>query len=709
MTCATCAVRIERVLSKQEGVESASVNLAATTAEVHAGHDVDVDTLVAAVDRIGYKLTHHPDEEAPRDVTEHYHGDERGQWRLFWTAAALTLPVMYLAMFGPEGSVWSSWTQAILTTPVVFVVGWQFHRVALKLARHFSANMDTLISMGALAAYFYSLWSVLRGHHDHVYFETGAMIVTLITLGRAFEARAKGRASSAVHRLLDLSAKEARIDVDGEIAMVPIENVAPGDLMVVHPGERIPTDGLIVSGRSSVDESMLTGESLPVDKTPGDTVYGATINQEGHLTVRATAVGTDTALAGIARLVEIAQGSKAPIQRLVDRISAIFVPSVILIAIGTAVGWLIAGADLTEAFMNGVAVLIIACPCALGLATPTAVMVGSGRGAELGILFKRAEVFERAGDIDTVVFDKTGTLTTGVMTLTDVSTAMDQTEFLRRVASVEAVSGHPIGRAVALGAEERDIELDQIDRVEVVTGLGVVGVIDSTIVVVGKPDLMTNRNLTIDTRWTDEMSALESEGKTVFLAGWDGQVHGLVAVSDVIRPESKVAVGTLGRFDIHTAMITGDNLRTATRIGEELGINMIEAEVLPGDKADSVRRLQEEGRTVAFVGDGINDAPALTQADLGMAVGSGTDVAVEAGDVVLLNGDPRLVPTAIDLAGRTLNTIRQNLMWAFGYNVAAIPLAVAGVLNPMVAAAAMAFSSVSVVLNALRLRGYQGP
>jgi copper-transporting P-type ATPase V len=706
MTCATCAVRIERVLGKQEGVRHASVNLAATSAEVQVEPGTDVDLLVSAVDRIGYRLTPHHAADAPRDVADHYHHDEQGQWRLFWMAAILTVPVMALAMLGPHTR-WNSLTQAILTTPVVFVAGWQYHRTAFRLLRSFSANMDTLISMGTLAAFFYSVWAIATGDHGHVYFETAGMIVTLITLGRAFEARAKGRASTAVHRLLDLAAKEARIVVDGETVTVPVEQLGPGDIMIVGPGEKIPTDGTIESGRSSVDESMLTGESLPVEKQPGDQVFGATVNQEGRIMVRATAVGSDTALAGIARLVEIAQGSKAPIQRLADRVSSIFVPTVIVLALATTAFWLAIGTDRAEAFLIGVAVLIIACPCALGLATPTAVMVGSGRGAEIGILFKRAEVFEQAGHIDTVVFDKTGTLTTGAMRLTDAITDEDQDRFLQLVASVEAASGHPIGRAVALEADERKIALLQPDQVDAVAGLGVVGTVDGTTVVVGKPKLIADRGLMAADVWIDRMADLEDMGRTVFLAGWDGRVRGLVAVADVIREESPEAIERLRRAGVEVAMITGDNRLTAERIAGQLGIGTVRAEVLPGDKAAEVEILQGRGRNVAFVGDGINDAPALTQADIGMAVGSGSDIAMEAGDLVLLNGDPRLVPVAIALAGRTLRTIKQNLFWAFAYNTAAIPLAALGLLNPMIAAAAMAFSSVSVVLNALRLRRYE--
>ncbi|HEX5695883.1 MAG TPA: copper-translocating P-type ATPase, partial [Acidimicrobiia bacterium] len=517
----------------------------------------------------------------------------------------------------------------------------------------------------------------------------------------------KGRASDAVHRLLELGAREARVVVDGTEALIPTGSVIPGDLMVVHPGETIPTDGVIETGDSAVDESMLTGESLPVDRQAGDIVYGATINQTGRLTVRATAIGADTALAAIVRMVEQAQGSKAPIQRLADRVSAVFVPVVILVSIVTTAIWLGLGYELSESFRAGVAVLIIACPCALGLATPTAIMVGSGRGAELGILFKRAEVFEQAGTVDTVVFDKTGTLTTGVMTLTDAITDVDRNEFVRVVASLEAASGHPIGKAVALGADELEIDLGAPERVESLAGFGVVGSVDGIEIVVGKAKLLADRGLVVADRWLDELGRLEDEGKTAFLAGWHGEAQGVIAVADSVRERAPEAVARLKTRGVGTVMITGDNERTALRIAAQVGIEQVHAGVLPGEKADQVEMLQSQGKEVVFVGDGINDAPALTRADLGMAMGSGTGAAVEAGDVVLLNNDPLLVPAAIDLAEATLRTIRQNLIWAFGYNTAAIPIAALGLLNPMIAAGAMALSSVSVVLNALRLRRFQ--
>ena len=703
MTCATCAVRIERVLGRQDGVEAANVNLAGASAMVRIGDGIDVEALQAAVAKLGYAMAPHSADDQPRDMVEHYHDDAKVQWRRFWIAAALTLPATALAMLGPD-ALWNRVVQGLLVTPVVIWVGWQFHRVAARQTRHLSANMDTLISLGSLAAYLYSIWALFSD--EPVFFETAGVIVALITLGRAFEARAKGRASQAVHRLLELGAKEARVIVDGEQRMLPADRVIPGDLIVVLPGEKVPTDGVIDSGSSSVDESMLTGESLPVDKQSGDVVYGATVNQTGLLTVRATAVGADTALAGIVQMVEEAQGSKAPIQRLADRVSSVFVPIVILIAIGTIVTWLALGNEFFESFRAGVAVLIIACPCALGLATPTAIMVGSGRGAELGILFKRAEVFEQAGVVDTVVFDKTGTLTTGVMALTDAITDSGSDEFIRLVASLEAASGHPIGKAVALGADEREIDLVQPDRVESLAGFGVVGSVEGREMVVGKAKLLADHGIVIAERWLAELARLEEEGKTAFLAGWDGEARGVIAVADSIREGAVAAVARLKLRGITTAMITGDNHRTAARIAEQVGIDEIHAEVLPGEKAAAVSRLRAQGRAVVFVGDGINDAPALTEADLGIAMGSGTGVAVEAGDVVLLNSDTLLVPSGIDLAEATLRTIRQNLFWAFGYNTAAIPIAALGLLNPMIAAGAMAFSSVSVVLNALRLRRF---
>jgi heavy metal translocating P-type ATPase len=565
--------------------------------------------------------------------------------------------------------------------------------------------MDTLISMGTLAAYGYSVWAFFAD--EHVFFETAAVIITLILLGRYFEARSKGRASTAITRLLELGAKEARVLRDGVEVVVPADQLVPGDLMVVRPGEKVPTDGRIVEGRSAFDESMLTGESMPVDKGVGDEAVGATINQHGMVVVEATKVGSDTALAQIVRLVEDAQATKAPIQRLADRIAGVFVPVVLVIAVGTLTTWMLVDGDVSQAVQAAVAVLIIACPCALGLATPTAIMVGSGRGAELGVLFKNAEVFERARSVTTVVFDKTGTLTRGVMTLSRIF-AEDEPRALRLVGSVESASEHPIARAVTLGAEEGGAELTRPSGFQNLPGRGVRGTVDGVEVAVGSAKLMAELGLLVPDRFEDVLEEMETTGSTAFLAGWDGEVRVALAVADTVRESSGRAIAALRDRGLSTAMLTGDNRRTAETIGAQIGIDRVMAEVLPGDKSAEIARLQAEGQTVAFVGDGVNDAPALVQADLGMAVGTGTDVAIDAGDVVLMSGDPALATTALGLAERTFQVIRQNLFWAFAYNTAAIPLAAAGLLNPMIAAAAMATSSVSVVGNSLRLRRFHG-
>jgi heavy metal translocating P-type ATPase len=701
MTCASCALRIERVLGKQEGVDHAVVNFAGQEARADVTPGTDVDELQAAIERLGYTIHPLADGERTSPATR-YAEEAEFQLRNLVMAAIFTIPVMLLAMVGPDTEA-SRVFQGVLTTPVVFIFGSQFHRTAVKRLRAGDVTMDTLISLGSLTAYAYSVWALISG--EPIYFETAAIIITLILLGRYFEARAKGEASQAVTKLLQLAPTEARVLRQGDLVMVDPLELAPGETMIVLAGERIPADGVIVSGRSSVDESMLTGESAPVDHEPGDRVFAATVNQQGRLEIEVTGVGPNTALSQIVRLVEDAQASKAPIQRLADRVSRIFVPTVIAIAVVVFVGWSAASGDVDVAIRNAVAVLIIACPCALGLATPTAIMVGSGRGAELGVLFKGADVFERAQSIDTVAFDKTGTLTRGAMTLSDV-TAVEPELFLYLVGSIEAASEHPIGKAVALGAEERNVELGAPAEVTTIAGRGLVGTIDGVEVSVGSAKLMADRGLHVSQDQLDTLEGYERRGTTGFLAGWDGEVRGVLAVADTVRPTAASAVAALTGRGIITVMLTGDNPRTAEAIAQEVGIDRVVAELLPGDKADEIRRLQEEGRAVAFVGDGLNDAPALTTADLGMAVGSGTDVAIEAGDMVLMSGDPQLVVTALDLADSTFRTIRQNLFWAFGYNTAAIPLAAFGLLNPMIAAATMAFSSVSVVTNALRLRRF---
>jgi len=680
------------------------VNLAGASASVRTDGAVDIDALSAAVDKIGYGLSVHEAGEEARDVVAMYTDEERLQRRRFWTALVFTVPAMLLHLFGPH-ALWNSMLQGVLVTPVVFWAGAQYHQRAWKQTRNGSANMDTLISIGSLAAYFYSLAALALG--ESVFFETAGMIITLITLGKVFEARAKGRASSAVHRLLELGATEATLLTSSGESRVPIDNIIPGDRLVVAPGERIPTDGVIESGSSTVDESMLTGEPLPVTKAEGDDVVGATVNQAGRLVMRATRVGSDTTLASIVRMVEEAQGSKAPIQRLADVYSGRFVQGVLLISLAVFGFWLLAGDGVGTAVRIAVSVLIIACPCALGLATPTAVMVGSGRGAELGILYKRAEVFERARDVDTILFDKTGTLTTGVMAPQMVVTDADRDEFLRLVGSLEVASGHPIGIAVGLAADEDEVDLVAVETVQSVPGLGVYGTVEGHSVVAGKATLVAEHGLTRAERWLETFEDGESRGFTTFFAGWDGLVRGVIAVSDSIRAESTAAIQRLDEIGITAEMVTGDNHETANRVGAEIGIESVYASATPASKAKRVGELQEKGKVVAFFGDGVNDAPALSQADLGLAVGSGTGVAIEAGDVVLLRDDPRLAPVAVELAESTLRTIRSNLIWAFLYNTVAIPIAAVGLLNPTIAAAAMAFSSVSVVLNALRLKRFR--
>jgi cation-transporting ATPase V len=707
MTCASCAVRIERVLGKQEGVDTAVVNFAGQEARATVTSEADLESLRAAVARIGYEIAEIDADDDRRSITERYNEEARYQLRNVIGSAAVSVPLMLLAMLGPDEP-WNYWAQFVLATIVVFGFGSQFLRAAWKQVTSGSPAMDTLIATGTLAAWAYSTWAIFAG--EPLFFETAGMIITLILLGRYFEARAKGEASNAIAKLAELGAKQARVVRGGEEALVDPIELAPGDIVIVLPGEKIPADGVVTAGRSGVDESMLTGESVPTTKEPGANVFGATVNQQGRLEVEVREVGPNTALAQIMRLVGDAQATKAPVQRLADRISGIFVPVVISIAIVVGIAWLIISGDVGTAVQNSVAVLIIACPCALGLATPTAIMVGSGRGAEMGVLFKNAEVFERAHDADTVVFDKTGTLTRGAMTLVDVVTDGDAdgdiSEFLMLAGSLESGSEHPIGKAVALGAEENDIELEPVEYFESIQGMGARGVVSGRAVVVGKPALFVESGFSGLDVWRGRFDEVAAKGNTTFMVGWDGTVEGVVSVADTVRPTAAMAVEDLHDIGISTAMLTGDSLQTAEAIASLIGIDEVVAEVLPGEKSEAVATMQENGKVVAFVGDGINDAPALAVADLGMAVGSGTDVAIEAGDVVLMSGDPRASVTAIRLARRTFKTIRQNLFWAFGYNTAAIPLAALGFLNPMIAAAAMAFSSVSVVANSVRLRRY---
>jgi cation-transporting ATPase V/Cu+-exporting ATPase len=687
---------------------------------VHTSGPVDRDALAAAVDRIGYRLAPPPavdeDRASHAQALDDHEAREQRRWLwrvvLGWPPA---LVVLYLSMVSSgmlTGEMtMAGWQRHVifgLTLPVQFVIGWPFLREAARRARRLTANMDTLISIGTLAAFSYSTVVYLQGGHD-LYFEASAMIIAFLVLGRYFEARAKGRAGKAIRSLLELGAKEARvIDGDGSERMVPIEQVHAGDLLRIRPGEKIPADGEVVDGASAVDESMLTGESLPVEKAPGDRVAGATVNTSGALTVRATAVGAESALAQIVRLVEEAQAGKARVQRLADRISAIFVPVVIGIAIVTFAVWWLALGQPVQGLVAAVAVLIIACPCALGLATPTAIMVGTGRGADLGILIKSVETLERTRTITTVVFDKTGTLTRGEMALTDVlpGAAVDEDDLLRRAGAVEADSEHPIGSAIAAAARARVGALPSASGFAALTGHGVRADVDGVTVWVGRRKLLAEAGLLLPEALENAVEALESQGRTAVIAGWDGEARGVLAVADTVRDEARTVVGQLHDMGLEVAMITGDNSRTAEAIAGSVGIDRVLAEVLPADKQQEVARLQAQGEIVAFVGDGVNDAPALVQADLGIAIGTGTDVAIESSDLTLLRGDLAGVATAIELSRRTYRTIVQNLFWAFAYNTAALPLAALGLLNPVIAGAAMAFSSVSVVGNSLRLRRF---
>jgi copper-transporting P-type ATPase V len=704
MNCASCAVRVERVLSRQPGVADATVNFATHRASLaYEPGTVSLPELEAAVERIGYRLET-PAAGTPPDDEDA--AEARAWQRRVVLSWPLALAVMVLTFaFGEED--WARWAALVLTAPVQFVAGWPILESGLARARRLSANMDTLIALGTLTAFFYSVYELLAG--GDLYFETAALLIAFILLGRYFEARARSRASSAIRKLLELGAKQARLLVDGDERQVAVEEVRVGDVLRVRPGEKVPVDGEVVFGSAAVDESMLSGESVPVEKAEGDTVAGATVNTNGSLTVRATAVGSDTALAQIVHLVEEAQAARAPVERLVDRVSAVFVPAVLTLAALTFAAWWLLADDAPAGLLAAVAVLIIACPCALGLATPTAIMVGAGRGASMGVLIKGGDVLQRSRRIGMVVFDKTGTLTKGQMELVEVVTAAgeDGAEVLRRAAAVEAHSEHPVAVAIAAGARQRGIELPGAERFQSTAGHGVRATVDGVTVSVGRRKLMADHGLELTEELDRRLGALEEAGRTAVLVGWNGRARGVLAVADTLKEDAPRVVEDLRRLGVEVAMITGDNARTAAAIARQAGIDRVLAEVLPADKVDEVRRLQQEGTVVSMVGDGINDAPALVQADLGIAIGTGTDVAIESSDLTLISGDLEGVVTAIRLSRRTLRTIYQNLGWAFGYNTAAIPLAALGLLHPVIAAAAMATSSVSVVSNSLRLRRFR--
>ncbi|MEU8414285.1 heavy metal translocating P-type ATPase [Amycolatopsis japonica] len=719
MTCASCAARVERKLNKVDGV-SATVNYATEKAQVDFPAAVSVEDLVGVVESAGYTA------QPPRpDEGE----DETGSLRTrLVVSAVLALPVIVLAMVPAWQFTYWQWVSLALAAPVVTWGAWPFHRPAWTNLRHGAATMDTLISLGVVAATLWSLYALLfgtagtsgmrhgfeltmeRGHGaGNVYLEVAAGVTTFLLAGRYFEARSKRRSGAALKALLELGAKDVALLKDGIESRVPIGELRTGDEFVVRPGEKIATDGVVTDGGSAVDLSMLTGEAVPVEVVAGDAVVGGTVNASGRLVVRATRIGADTRLAQMARLVEDAQNGKARVQRLADRVSAVFVPVVIALAVGTLGFWLGAGSGADAAFTAAVAVLIIACPCALGLATPTALLVGTGRGAQLGILIKGPEVLESTRAVDTVVLDKTGTVTAGKMSLTDLF-GDDETEVLRLAAAVEHGSEHPIARAIVAAAEERLGELPPVRGFRNVEGLGVVGEVEGKTVLAGRSALLDRHGIAVGDEFTQAKKVAEERGATAVVVAWDGEARGVVVVADTVKPTSAEAVAGLKALGLRPVLLTGDNAGSAEAVAAEVGIDEVVAEVLPAEKVDVVKRLQARGNVVAMVGDGVNDAAALAQADLGLSMGTGTDAAIEAGDLTLVRGDLRAAVDAIRLARRTLGTIKGNLFWAFAYNVAALPLAALGLLNPMIAGAAMAFSSVFVVTNSLRLRRFRtGP
>ncbi len=737
MTCAACAQRVEKAIKKLPGVESASVNFATEKATVtYRPHEVRLSGIRDAITKAGYQALDINKADAADQDRARKHREIKTLWIKFTISAVFSLPLLYIAMVPmikwfqlpfPAGldpmqfPLIYALVELLLVIPVIGV-GYRFYTVGFKALWQRSPNMDSLIAIGTTAAVLYSVYNVFQiaegNFHavEALYFETAGVIITLILLGKSLEAVSKGRTSEAIKKLMGLAPKTALVLQDGEEKEIPIDEVEIGDILVVKPGAKIPVDGAVIDGHTAIDESMLTGESMPVDKKPGDTVYAASLNTTGVIQFRAEKVGGDTALAQIIKLVEDAQGSKAPIAQMADIVSGYFVPVVVAIALAAGIAWFFGtGGDLKFALTIFISVLVIACPCALGLATPTAIMVGTGKGAENGILIKGGEALETAHKVTTIVFDKTGTITEGKPTVTDVLTTegVEDDDLLQLTASAEMGSEHPLGQAIVLGAKAKGLELLKVEGFESITGRGIEASIGGQTVLAGNRKLMDERNIPLTALEADS-DHLAGEGKTPMFVAVDGRLAGLVAVADVVKPSSRAAIESLHRMGIQVAMITGDNKKTASAIAKQVGIDRVLAEVLPQDKSNEVRKLQAEGLKVAMVGDGINDAPALAQADIGIAIGSGTDVAMESADIVLMRSDLCDVPTAINLSKRTIRNIKQNLFWAFGYNVIGIPIA-AGVLhlfggpllNPIFAAAAMSLSSVSVLTNALRLKRFK--
>ncbi|MGG2972903.1 heavy metal translocating P-type ATPase [Geobacillus stearothermophilus] len=714
MTCAACATRIEKGLNRMEGVTSAAVNLATNSAVVEYKEGVaSVEDILEKIKKLGYKGQIRNEEQDDAGRKEERLKQKQRQLAI---SIILSLPLLYTMLahmpfdmgLPMPKLLMNPWFQLLFATPVQFYIGGPFYVGAYRALRNKSANMDVLVALGTSAAYVYSLYEALRTlgnpqYMPRLYFETSAVLITLVLVGKYVEALAKGRTTEAISKLLSLQAKEATVIRHGEERKVPLEEVVIGDTIVVKPGEKIPVDGTVIAGASSVDESMITGESIPVDKKEGDYVIGATMNTNGVLTIRAEKVGKDTALANIIKIVEEAQGSKAPIQRMADVISGIFVPIVVGIAVVAFMIWYFFAApgDLAKALEAAIAVLVIACPCALGLATPTSIMVGTGKGAEQGILFKGGEYLERTHQINAVLLDKTGTVTKGKPEVTDVLAFRE--DMLDYAVSAESASEHPLAHAIVEYGKKQAISLKPLEHFSAITGHGIEAVIDGKSILIGTRKLMKERSVAISVH-EDKMVELEKQGKTVMLVAIDGQLAGIIAVADTVKESSKEAIQTLKQMGIDVYMATGDNQRTAEAIANEVGIEHVYAEVLPEDKANIVEELQKQGKRVAMVGDGINDAPALAKADIGMAIGTGADVAIETADVTLVGGDLRHIPKAIELSRQTMKNIRQNLFWALFYNTIGIPVAAFGLLEPWIAGAAMAFSSVSVVTNALRLK-----